>query len=181
MHTIGEQQAKDETKLIGIVKCIDFCGRQNLALRRHRNENWDPASEERQRESRVTFLHRFTSEETPGINQGNCAFTLARSFCLTFDTHAQLRALREHVHIHAKAEVSKHSRNDCCTPASCPAVKKFVLPSDQLCNGLIVEHRVSLYADDRYSVQELDSTQDCMGLAVTRQGASCGNHPCFVL
>ena len=48
MHTIGEQQAKDnETKLIGIVKCIEFCGRRNLALRGHRNETWDLASAER--------------------------------------------------------------------------------------------------------------------------------------
>ena len=44
-HHIGEEQAKDETKLIGIVKGIEFCGRQNLALGRHHSLNQAESSD----------------------------------------------------------------------------------------------------------------------------------------
>ena len=47
-----ELTAENEKKLKSIISTIEFCGKQNLALRGHRSENWD-------------------SEDLPESNPGN--------------------------------------------------------------------------------------------------------------
>ena len=63
-----------------------------------------------------------------------------------------------------------------CTPSG-TSVKKFILPSSHSCNGLMVEHDVSVHIDGRCSVQVLDSVQDVPAPA----GNSPWSNPTVVL
>ena len=42
----GQQAAENRKKLLGLISTIEFCGRQNIALRGHRSETWNPSSDE---------------------------------------------------------------------------------------------------------------------------------------
>ena len=57
LHDVTQQQGlRNIEKLKSILSCIEFCGRQNIALRGHRNEDWDPASEDPPKGNPGNFL-----------------------------------------------------------------------------------------------------------------------------
>ena len=144
LQTICAQQVKENReKLLGVLKCIEFCGWQNIALRGHRNESWDPSTNTRPHTNPGNFLALVHFRHDAGDQFVARRFYLSRSRNVTYLTlHVQNKLItacgnfiREQIlaEVHAAPffAISADEASDISNQEQLPLVIRFVMVVDK--------------------------------------------------
>lgn len=139
LQTVHAQQVKEnQAKLLGILKCIEFCGRQNIPFRGHRNESWDPSSNDRPHTNPGNFLALVHFRHDAGDSSVARAFHSAGSRKITYLNHhvqnelitASGNYIREQILAQARAApffaISADEASDVSNQEQLPLVLRFV-------------------------------------------------------
>ena len=71
----GQQAEENKKKLLSIISTIEVCGQKDIPLRGHRNEDWNPAADDRPDSNPGNFLTLLRFRCEAGDDQSNVTST----------------------------------------------------------------------------------------------------------